>query len=201
MQDPESIRTAVERNVKAVTLRPGVGQGTARTTARLNPGLECEVTDGPFTLTVGMTEKYGGTNAGPNPGVLGRGALASCLAIDYAMWAARMGVPITALEVEVQADYDARGELGVPPSDEDEGPLRPGYHEIRYVVTVESTAPEAEIMALLDEGDRTSPYVDLFANETPLRREVRIRAPEGAAAEPEGATARAKGPATGEEAS
>lgn len=173
MGDPETIRTAIERNVKAVTLRPGVGQGTARTTARLKPGLECEVTDGPFTLTVGMTEKYGGTNAGPNPGVLGRGALASCMIIDYAIWAARMGIPLDSLEVEVQADYDVRGELGIEGED---GELpRPGYSELRYVVTVESSAPEEKLLEWLDQGDRTSPYLDLFANETPVRREVRIR--------------------------
>jgi uncharacterized OsmC-like protein len=181
MQDTETIRTAIERNVKAVTLRPGVGQGTARTTARLKPGLECEVTDGPFTLTVGMTEKYGGTNAGPNPGVLGRAALASCMVVDYAMWAARMGIQVDSLEVEVQADYDVRGELGVEP-EEGEGPLRPGYQEMRYVVTVESPAPEEALMEWLDQGDRTSPYLDMFANATPVKREVRIRTPEGAPA-------------------
>jgi uncharacterized OsmC-like protein len=190
MQDTEPIRVALERNVKAVTLRPGVGQGTARTTARLRPGLECEVTDGPFTLTVGMTEKYGGTNAGPNPGVLGRGALASCMVIDYALWAARMGLPLDALEVEVQADYDVRGELGVEP-EEGEGPLRPGYREMRYVVTVESPAPEAALMEWLDQGDRTSPYLDMFANETPVKREVRIRRPEGVG-NPAGAPATAE---------
>jgi uncharacterized OsmC-like protein len=180
MQDAESIRTALERNVKAVTLRPGVGRGTASTTARLKPGLACEVTDGPFTLTVGMTEKYGGTNAGPNPGVLGRGALASCLAIGYSMWAARMGVPVTALEVEVQADYDVRGELGVPPGEGEKGPLRPGYHEVRYVVTVESPAPEEKLLEWLDQSDQASSYLDIFANATPMRREVRIRRTEGA---------------------
>jgi uncharacterized OsmC-like protein len=172
MHDPEEIRTAIERNVKAVSRRPGMGQGTARTTARLRPGLECEVTDGPFSLTVGMTEKYGGTNAGPNPGVLGRGALASCMAIDYAVWAARLGVPLDALEVEVQADYDVRGELGVEAEGEE---LRPGYHEVRYVVTVESPAAEEEVMRVLDRGDACSPYLDIFANRTPVRREVRIR--------------------------
>ncbi|MEX2527869.1 MAG: OsmC family protein [Gemmatimonadota bacterium] len=176
IRSANDIRTAMERNVKAVTARPGVGQGTARTTARLNPGLECEVTDGPFSLTVGMTAKYGGTNAGPNPGVLGRGALASCMAMGYAMWAARLGVPLQALEVEVQADYDVRGELGVEAEGED---LRPGYRELRYVVTVESSAPEEDIIGLLDRGDECSPYLDIFANRTPVRREVRIREPEG----------------------
>ena len=178
MRHVETIRTAIQRNVKAVTRRPGVGQGTARTTARLRPGLECEVTDGPFALTVGMTEKYGGTNAGPNPGVLGRGALASCMVIDYAIWAARMGIEVDALEVEVQADYDVRGELGVAGEGGEE--LRPGYSEIRYVVTVESPDPEDKLLEWLDQGDRTSPYLDMFANGTSVRREVRLQRPAGA---------------------
>jgi len=93
------IRTALERNVKAVALRPSVGQGTAVTRVRLREGLACDVNEGPWTLTAGMTEKYGGTNAGPNPGVLGRAALGSCLALGYGMWAARLGVPITSLDV------------------------------------------------------------------------------------------------------
>ena len=71
----EPIRTAIERNVKAVTLRPSIGQGTAVTRARLRDGLRCDVEEGPWTLVAGMTDKYGGTNAGPNPGVLGRAAL------------------------------------------------------------------------------------------------------------------------------
>ena len=50
--DNEEIRTILERKVKAVTLRPSVGQNTARTTVRLKPGLECEVTEGPWSLTV-----------------------------------------------------------------------------------------------------------------------------------------------------
>lgn len=92
---------------------------------RLKPGLECEVEEGTWKMTVGMSEKSGGTNAGPNPGILGRGALGTCLAIGYAMWAARLGVPIDALEVDVEADYDRRGELGVA----DDVP--PGYTQVR----------------------------------------------------------------------
>jgi uncharacterized OsmC-like protein len=170
MTDAATVRVALERNIKAVTLRPAVGRGTAVTRARLKPGLECEVTDGPWRLVVGMTDKYGGTNAGPNPGVLGRGALASCLALGYAMWAARLGVAIESLEVEVQADYDVRGELGV--ADE----VAPGYTQVRYLVTVESPAPEAEVRHALDTADRYSSYRDIFARAIDVRRELRVTA-------------------------
>ena len=146
MEGDEKIRTALERNARAVGLRPSVGQGTARTRVRLKAGLECEIEEGPWKLTVGVGEKSGGTNAGPDPGVLGRGALGSCLAIGYAMWAARLGVPIDALTVEVETDYDSRGELGVA----DDVP--PGYTQVRYMVTVESAASEVDVRRVLDSG-------------------------------------------------
>ena len=168
--DNDQIREILERNVQAVRLRPSVGQNTARTKVRLKPGLECEVVEGQWTLTVAMSAKSGGTNAGPNPGVLGRGALGSCLALGYAMWAIRLGVPIETLEVEVEADYDARGELGI--SDE----VPPGYTQVRYSVTVSSSAPEADVRRLIDTADRYSPYRDVFARAHEVRREVRITA-------------------------
>ena len=170
MDGAETIRVALERNVKAVSLRASIGQGTAVTRVRLRPGLACDVEEGPWRFTVGMTEKYGGTNEGPNPGVYGRGAVGSCLAIGYALWAARLGVPIDALEVEVQADYDVRGELGIA-SD-----IPPGYLGMRYIVTVESTAPEADIMRVLDTADRHSSWRDDIARAVPINREVRVLA-------------------------
>ena len=164
----QAIRTALERNVRAVTLRPAIGQHTKKTHVRLGPGLACEVTEGPWTLTVGVGPGAGGIDAGPSPGVLGRGALGSCLALGYAMWAARLGVPLDALTVEVEADYDSRGELGI--SDE----IPPGYTQVRYTVRVTSPAPEAEVRRLIDTADRHSPYRDVFSRAQDVRREVHV---------------------------
>jgi uncharacterized OsmC-like protein len=166
----QQLRDLLERKAKAIALRPAIGQATARTTIRLKPGLECEVEEGAWKLTVGMSEKSGGTNAGPNPGVLGRAALGSCLALAYAMWAARLGVPIDALDVEVQADYDSRGELGV--SDV----VPPGYLQVRYRVTVISPASDAEVRRVIDTADKYSPFKDVFARAHELRRELVIAA-------------------------
>ena len=173
MTDREQLRSILERNAKALSLRPSLGQGTAKTRVRLKPGLECEIEEGAWKLTAGMGEKSGGTNAGPNPGILGRGALGSCLAIGYAMWAARLGVPIESLEVEVEADYDGRGELGV--SDD----VPPGYTQVRYRVTVTSPAPEEAVRRMIDTADKYSPYRDVYARAHDVRRsELTIRVPE-----------------------
>ena len=172
MERHETIRVALERNAKAVELRPSVGQGTAKTKVRLKEGLACEVEEGPWKFVVGMSEKYGGTNEGPNPGIFGRAAVGSCLAIGYGMWAARLGVPLDAVDVEIQADYDVRGELAV--SDD----VRPGYLAMRYIVTVESSAPAEDIMRVLDTADRHSSWRDDIMHGVPLTREVRVLVPE-----------------------
>jgi uncharacterized OsmC-like protein len=88
------------------------------------------------------------------------------------MWAARLGIPIASLEVEVQADFDARGELGVSES------VRPGYLAMRYIVTVESSAPSEDITRMLDAADRCSSWRDDIAHGVPLTREVRVLAPD-----------------------
>ena len=164
----EDLREMLERNARAVSLRPSIGQHTSRTRVRLEPGLACTISDGQWTLTAGVGEKSGGSNAGPSPGVLGRGALGSCLAIGYACWAARLGVEIDSLEVVVEADYDTRGELGA--SDD----VIPGYAQVRYIVHVASRAPAADVQRVLDTADKYSPYRDIFSRANDLRREVHI---------------------------
>lgn len=170
----DDIKTAIERNVKVVTARPSVGRGTAVTRVQLRDNLACDIRDGNWSLVAGMTEKYGGTNEGPNPGVLGRAALGSCLAIGYGIWAARLGVPLTSLEVEIQADYDVSGELAVNDA------VRPGYGAMRYIVRVSSPAPEEDVRRVIDTADRYSSWRDVIANEMPLARELTITQPAAA---------------------
>jgi uncharacterized OsmC-like protein len=162
----EVIRTAFDRCVKALTLRPSIGRSTGVSRTRIH-GLKCEIEEGPWRLTTDMGEQVGGTGTAPTPGVFGRAAFGSCLAVCYMMHAAKLGVPITSLDIEVQADYDNAGLFGV-------GTARPGYSELRYTVTVESPASEADITRVLDEGDAHSPYLEIFSRPLTCRRSVRI---------------------------
>lgn len=164
----DKIKTAFERNARAVELRTSVGQGTARTRVRLRDDLTCDVEDGPWTLVADMSEKHGSKGEGPDPGVFGRTAVGTCLAIGYRLWAEKLGVPIDGIEVEIEADYDTRGMYGV---DDD---MPPGYREMRYVVTIESDAPEEDVLRVIDTGDRHSPWLDDLRRPVPLKREVHI---------------------------
>ncbi len=167
----ERIRQAVERGAQAMRMRESVGRGTAVTRVRLVDGYTCETEEGPWKLTVDMAESAGGNNLGPTPGVLGRSALGSCLAIAYTTWAARRRLPITGLEVEIQADYDARGEYGVDDS------ISPAYSEVRYVITVTSPASEEEIEAVLEEAEAHCAYLKIFAEPQRVLRELKTAKP------------------------
>jgi uncharacterized OsmC-like protein len=168
MDTNEKIRSAFTRVSGTLARRPAFGLGTGISKATIKNGLTCEIREGNWTLTADMPEQAGGNAVGPTPGVFGRAAIGSCLAIGYMMRAATMNIPVSGIEVEVQADYDDGALFGTAPG------VPPGYLEIRYVVTINSEAPEKIIMQLLDEADRHSPYLDVFSRAQACIREVHI---------------------------
>jgi uncharacterized OsmC-like protein len=163
----ENVKRAFEGIVDALIANPALGRGTGTTIARIRHGLACEIEAGSWRFVADMPETSGGTASGPTPGVYGRAALGSCLAIGYAMRAAKLGVPISGIEVEVQADFDDGALFGV--SDEP-----PGYSEVRYLVTVTTDAAEPDVLRVLDEADVHSPYLDVFRRAQRCTRSVRI---------------------------
>lgn len=167
---PERIRTALERNARAVSLRPSLGQKTIKTMVRVVEGLHCEVEEGRWTVTVDASDKSGGTGAGPDPGALSRSALGACLAMGYVSWAARLQVPLDSVEVELHSDFDARGQYGEPG-------IRPGHSEIRYHVRISSSASPEAVQDVVDKADSASMVLDVFANPQKMVRNLEIRTP------------------------
>jgi len=166
MHENEKIKTSIERVKKTLMQRPSFGFGTGISKAKITNGLTCEIREGDWKFTADMPEQVGGNAAGPVPGVFGRAALGSCLAIGYMMRAAELNVPINSLEVEVQADYDDGALFGTSLN------IPPGYLEVRYSVTVDSEATEEEVMRVLDEADKSSPYLDVFSRGQKCVRKV-----------------------------
>jgi hypothetical protein len=89
------------------------------------------------------------------------------------MRAAKSGIAIEALEVELEADYDDGALFGSAAPD-----VPPGYLEIRYKVRVQSNASEEDILQLLDEADSKSPYLDVFRRAQTCKRSVEITSPK-----------------------
>jgi uncharacterized OsmC-like protein len=167
MNQIEKIKTAFDRQKQVVTLRDGMGIGTAITKVNVKEGLTCEISEGDWKLIADMPDKWGGNNLGPNPGFFGRGALGSCITIGYMRWAAKMGIQIDELEVEVHADYNTRGELGFDK-------IHPGYNKVKYIVNIVSPAPKVDIIKMMDMADKYSSYIDHFVRPIELEREVNL---------------------------
>jgi uncharacterized OsmC-like protein len=172
LKDPavERIRTTLDRMRNTVEKRPARALGTARTRVRVVDGLTCEAEERDERLTIDMPERWGGNGQGPNPGMVGRSALGACLAMSYLRWAAAHDLPIRSLEIEIEADFDARAELGV-------GDGNPAYTGVRYVVSVNSDAPEEEVRRVFDLSDARCPYLHIWQDPIDVRRELRIEAP------------------------
>ncbi len=166
--DTQALKTAHERNAKAIKLRPSVGQGTATTTVRLRGGVTCEIEDGDWKLIADEGVGDGGAGLGPDPGVFTRAGLGSCLAIGYAIHAALMDIPLDAVEVTVETDYDARGMYGV---DDD---VSPGWGAVRYTTHISSPAGEVRIKELVEYADRHSSVLDIIRRAIPVSGEIKI---------------------------
>jgi uncharacterized OsmC-like protein len=168
MSGMEKIKTAIERITHTLKSKPSFGLGTGLSRSTVTDGLTCQVKEGNWTFFVDMPEQAGGNGVGPTPGVYGRAALGSCLAIGYVMRAAAMGIAIRHLEVEVQADYDDGALFGTTTN------IPPGYIEVRYSVKVDSDAPEEKIVEMIETADQRSPYLDIFARAQNCKRTILI---------------------------
>jgi uncharacterized OsmC-like protein len=164
----QDLKSAMERNMKALKLRPGVGQGTATTTVRIRNGMTADIEDGPWKMVADEGPGMAGANLGPDPGVFTRAGLGSCLAIGYVMWASVFEIPLDSVEVTIETDYDARGSFGVDDT------LPPGWAAVRYTANVRSPAPEKKIRELIDYADRHSSILDIIRRAVPVTGQVQI---------------------------
>lgn len=169
MKETQKIKTAIQRSQKALTLKPALGKGTGVSKVRITNGLTCEIQEGDWKMHADMPAGVGGNGSAPTPGVYGRAALGCCLAIGYMMKAAELEIPISNLEVVVEADFNDGALLGTADKN-----IPPGYLEIRYIINIESDASEETIMQLVDDGDAHSPYLDIFTRAQKCIRKVNI---------------------------
>jgi uncharacterized OsmC-like protein len=111
-----------------------------------------------FTVMVDEPPQLGGIDGAPNPVEVLLSALAGCVTAGIATNAEMFGVPIDAIDIDLEADVDARGVLGHDKS------VRNGVTDIRYTVTIQSPAPEEQVRRCKETIDRKSPVRDTLAN-------------------------------------
>lgn len=110
-------------------------------------------------------ELLGGGEA-PNPQELLLSAVASCIAVTYAVTAATMGITLDDLEVQMTGALDLRGPMGLVDD------LRRGFPEVDCRVHVRSRAKRDELEALHARVLAISANVEHLTTAVPLRAEL-----------------------------
>lgn len=165
MSSAQRIRDAFDRMQHVFAKRPAVARATATMRACIIDGLRCEAREGDWLFALDLPVDAGGTNAGATPGVHGRAALASCLAMSYSIEFARAGIEARSVEVEVQVDYDNRGLVGMDN-------IKPGYLSVRHTLYLDTDASLDVVQPALEKAQRNSPYLDVFAQAQPVSGQV-----------------------------
>lgn len=100
-----------------------------------------------------------GSDRAASPGEYVLQALAGCYAVSFATHAAKRGIELDSLRLELEVDFDLQGFLEVDDT------VRPGAQEIRVVVhATSSNADDAQLRHLTDVVQRRSPIRDTLAS-------------------------------------
>lgn len=105
-----------------------------------------------------------GTDNAASPGEYVLQALAGCYAVTFAANAAARNIELDSLRLEMQADFDLHGFLGLDDS------VRPGVQELR--VDVHATSPNAsreQLRELTEVVQQRSPIRDTLANSVTVK--------------------------------
>jgi len=163
------VAESIENAVRYLTEHPDEARYTdSSALASLEGSLRVTV-KGPTgeRIVADMPAAVGGMGEEPSPGWLFRAAIASCVASTVAMEAAREGVSLTSLEVEVDSESDDRGMLGIDES----VPAGPLSTRIRIRARGEG-AEDAGLREIIERGAARCPVCD--ATKRAVRVSVEI---------------------------
>ena len=139
------IRTAQERMIAVYRKKPGSVFSSVRASGHLGDGLTCEFRQGDHKAVMDMAKIYGGDDKGPSPGFFIRAGLAGCVAIGIKLTAAREGIVLNSIDVDVEMDFDDSAVFGL--GSNSAAPL-----ETRLTIALQSSAPWDQVTAMVDRA-------------------------------------------------
>jgi uncharacterized OsmC-like protein len=161
-----SVTAALAANEQGIGSEPARAHVVFKTRGALVGPTEVELTSRSHVIEVDEPAVLGGGDAHANPVEYALASLASCQAITYRFWAAKLGIQLDGLEVTAEGDLDLHGFFGL-----DDG-VRPGFTGIRIDVTPHGPEAPERYRELAEAVDAHCPVLDLFTNPTAVERRI-----------------------------
>lgn len=121
---------------------------TLRARGRINEGISCRVETGEALVVAGLHPATGGIGNTACSGDMLLEALVACAGVTLNAVATALGINLRDATIEAEGDLDFRGTLGVSK----EVPV--GFRSIRLLVTIDTDAPEDQLVNLLRLTER-----------------------------------------------
>ncbi|KQU61512.1 osmotically inducible protein OsmC [Rhodococcus sp. Leaf278] len=134
-----------------------------RGSATAHDAVASTITLGKFSVEVDEPPALGGENKAANPVEYYLASLLSCQVVTYRVWAEKLGIVVDDIKAKAEGDLDVRGFFGF-----DEN-VRPGFGEVRVVVTITGPESRERYEELQKAADDHCPVLDLTRNPTPIR--------------------------------
>ncbi|WP_028068083.1 OsmC family protein [Solirubrobacter soli] len=165
-----SVTAAIEANEAAIAEDGARARVVFSTQGALDGPTHVTLTSRGHRIEVDEPNVLAGADRNANPVEYALASLASCQAITYRFWAAKLGIALDGLEVAVEGDLDLHGFFGLDDS------TRAGFTGIRLDVTPSGPESPERYRELADAVDAHCPVLDLFVNATPVERRLAVPA-------------------------
>lgn len=150
-------------NRAGVAQDPKNAQVVFRASATGHDAVASTITAGKHSFSADEPPALGGENTAPNPVEYYLGSLLSCHVVTYRVWAAELGIALDDVTAKAEGDLDVRGFFGFDES------VRPGFQEVRVVVTLTGPEPRERYEELHAKVEKHCPVLDLTRNPTPVK--------------------------------
>jgi uncharacterized OsmC-like protein len=165
-----SVTAALRANQDAIAEDAGRARVVFSSQGALDGPTHVTLTSRGHRIEVDEPDVLGGADQNANPVEYALASLASCQAITYRFWAAKLGIALDGVEVAVEGDLDLHGFLGLDDS------TRAGFTGIRVDVSPHGPESPERYRELADAVDAHCPVLDLFTHATPVERRLAVPA-------------------------
>lgn len=139
-----------------------------RASAAAHGAVASTISLGNYRVEVDEPPALGGANTAPNPVEYYLASLLSCQIVTWRFWAEKLGIGYDDISAHAEGDLDVRGFFGFDDT------VRPGFSEVRVVVTVTGSETAERYRQLQEAVDEHCPVLDLTRNATPVRTSLEV---------------------------